>query len=250
VKVLRCPGHATAVWGLMERGEAEADYSCYKEYICALFNTRLLKPALVAYEELCRNDAAADAAVADVELSKAYICGLSTSKSMQHHKLMWDMFLRLPPPSQADKSNDSGSGGSGSSALDTETLTALFDSCVLHARTSRIVEVGDRMEAEGVAPSKTGSPRSMRRCEQLRRARNVMRVNAPTRSNYLVEGRSRPGSSSGIHLPRISTPGTGVTSQSGGLPRMSARSAKSVSVASDTDWAPAPRGVASFAKTL
>ena len=35
-----------------------------KEYSCALFNARLLKPALVAYEELCRNDAAADAAVA------------------------------------------------------------------------------------------------------------------------------------------------------------------------------------------
>ncbi len=39
-------------------------FSYQKEYICALFNARLLKPALVAYDELCRNDVAADAAVA------------------------------------------------------------------------------------------------------------------------------------------------------------------------------------------
>ena len=29
-QVLRSPGHATAVWGIMERSETRPDYACYR----------------------------------------------------------------------------------------------------------------------------------------------------------------------------------------------------------------------------
>ena len=94
------------------------------------------------------------------------------------HNTCWDMFVE-----ERDKGT----------RLLVETYEAVFDSCVSHARISRIVEVGQTMEAMQ-APARSIKPK---RLEHLRRARMVLNIHAPAGGVGAVSGGSPSSGSKG-----------------------------------------------------
>uniref|UniRef100_A0A6U4L7U1 Pentatricopeptide repeat-containing protein-mitochondrial domain-containing protein n=2 Tax=Hemiselmis andersenii TaxID=464988 RepID=A0A6U4L7U1_HEMAN len=149
---LKSPAQCAEMQDIMEERGVEPDYETFKEVICCCLEVRMYKQALHNFKLM--NAAGFEA---EEELANAYICGLAPSKVLNMHNLCWAMFV-----SEREKGTN----------LPIETLEAVFDSCVTHARISRVVEVGVDIEVlQGPQ-----APMKAKRIEHLRRARSVLNI--------------------------------------------------------------------------
>lgn len=135
---LRSPAQCSEVMAIMENRMFAPSYETYKEIICCSLEVAMYKQALQTFKTM--NSAGFEA---EEVLVNAYIQGLAPSKVLAMHNLCWDMFV-----AEKDKGT----------RLPMETFEAVFDSCVSHARISRIVEVNPTPHTLHPAPSAIGPP--------------------------------------------------------------------------------------------